>query len=121
MAEKDFTVYELYSIYGKMLTETQARAVEDYFGLDLSLGEIAQNRGTSRQAVKDAIACAEKQLFNLEHNLKLYDKIKRARAVISAVGGLDNSDNRNANGDIGACGDCSIAQALKSILDILEE
>lgn len=115
--EKDFTVYELYSIYGKMLTETQARAVEDYFGLDLSLGEIAQNRGTSRQSVKDAIACAEKQLFNLEHNLKLYDKIKRVRALVCAA----NADIANGANGKSAGGNCETAQTLKSILDILEE
>lgn len=85
MAEKDFTVYELYSIYGKMLTETQARAIADYFGLDLSLGEIALNRGISRQSVKDALSCAEKQLFNLEQNLRFYEKLLKIRALAKSI------------------------------------
>lgn len=104
MVEKDFSVYELYSVYGKMLTETQARAVEDYFGLDLSLGEIAENRKISRQAVKDAISCAEKQLFALEKNLGFYSKIKKIRALA-------------ANGDISP--ECE--QTLCRAIDILEE
>lgn len=104
MVEKDFSVYELYSVYGKMLTETQARAVEDYFGLDLSLGEIAENRKISRQAVKDAISCAEKQLFALEKNLGFYSKINKIRALLASE---NSSDGEKA--------------ALKCALDILEE
>lgn len=124
MAEKDFSVYELYSVYGKMLTETQARAVEDYFGLDLSLGEIAENRGISRQSVKDALTCAEKQLFNLESNLKFYDKIKRVRAVVSAAVEDNNRNNNDISSENAVLKNGETrgsVKAFNSILDILEE
>lgn len=124
MAEKDFSVYELYSVYGKMLTETQARAVEDYFGLDLSLGEIAENRGISRQSVKDALTCAEKQLFNLEKKLKFYDKIKRVHTVVSAAvedNNRNNNDIASENAVLKNGETRGSVKAFNSILDILEE
>lgn len=74
---KDFNVYALYAIYGELLTENQRAVVEDYFGLDLSLGEIAEMKGISRQAVKDALDKAEKLLYDYESKLKLYNKRKR--------------------------------------------
>ena len=74
---KDFNVYALYAIYGELLTENQRAVVEDYFGLDLSLGEIAEMKGISRQAVKDALDKAEKLLYDYESKLKLYSKRKR--------------------------------------------
>ena len=74
---KDFNVYALYAIYGELLTENQRAVIEDYFGLDLSLGEIAEMKGISRQAVKDALDKAEKLLYDYESKLKLYNKRKR--------------------------------------------
>ena len=84
MHSKDYAVYELYSLYGKMLTAAQA--VEDYYGFDLSLAEIAENRGVSRQAVSDALIGAEKQLFAIEEKIGLQAKIK-------AVANLKNGSN----------------------------
>ena len=66
MNAKDFNVYRLYGIYGELLTENQRAVIEDYFGLDLSLGEIAEMKGISRQAVKDTLAKGEK--LAIEHN-----------------------------------------------------
>ncbi len=74
---KDFNVYTLYGIYGELLTENQRTVVEDYFGLDLSLGEIAEMKGISRQAVKDALDKAEKLLYDYEKKLKLLEKRTR--------------------------------------------
>ncbi len=133
MASKDFTVYELYSIYGKTLTETQSRAVEDYFGLDLSLGEIAQNRGISRQSVKDTLSCAEKQLFALEENLRFYSKKLRVRELCAKLKTLLTSENFScdylkndyASENLKFSGkkinEENAAELLASILDVLED
>ena len=86
MHSKDYAVYELYSLYGKMLTAAQAQAVEDYYGFDLSLAEIAENCGVSRQAVSDALIGAKKQLFAIEEKIGLQAKIK-------AVANLKNGSN----------------------------
>ena len=43
--------------------------MEDYFGLDLSLGEIAEMRGVSRQAIKYTLDMAEQMLVQYEEKL----------------------------------------------------
>ena len=53
--EKNLNVSILLDFYGAMLTEKQREAVEYYYNDDLSLSEIADNQGISRQGVRDAI------------------------------------------------------------------
>ena len=61
--EKNLNVSILLDFYGAMLTEKQREAVEYYYNDDLSLSEIADNQGISRQGVRDAINRAEALLF----------------------------------------------------------
>ena len=68
---KDMTVTMLYDFYGDMLTEKQAEAIELYYNEDLSLAEIAEPLGISRQGVRDNIKRGEKQLVEFEQTLGL--------------------------------------------------
>ena len=43
----------LCEIYGKLLTKKQLNILDNYYNLDLSLSEIAENEGITRQAVRD--------------------------------------------------------------------
>lgn len=52
---KNLEVSFLLDFYGEMLTAKQREAVELYYFEDLSLAEIADNQGISRQGVRDAI------------------------------------------------------------------
>ena len=67
--EKNLNVSILLDFYGAMLTEKQREAVEYYYNDDLSLSEIADNQGISRQGVRDAIKRAEALLFEMEECL----------------------------------------------------
>ena len=53
----------LCEIYGKLLTEKQLNILDNYYNLDLSLSEIAENEGITRQAVRDIIKKGENKLF----------------------------------------------------------
>ncbi len=99
MEGKNFHYYRLYSIYGELLTEKQRETVEDYFGLDLSLGEIAEMRGVSRQAIKYTLDSAEQILSQYEAKLKFCEKIVK-------IEGCEELDGRKLK---------------KQILKILEE
>ena len=57
---KNLDVVLLADFYGEMLTENQRRFIEYYYNDDLSLSEIAQNEGITRQGVRDAVKRAEK-------------------------------------------------------------
>lgn len=61
----------LLSFYGKMLTERQREWLRLYYEDDLSLSEIAETSGVTRQAAHDAIRRGERQLEALEARLGL--------------------------------------------------
>ena len=62
----------LYDFYGELLTEHQKEIYEQFVLDDLSLGEIAEAEGISRQGVHDLIKRCNK---TLEGNFKMYLKI----------------------------------------------
>ncbi len=72
---KDLKVSYLLECYGKMLTEKQCRVVDMYYNEDLSLAEIAEIESITRQGVHDFLKKAEAQLYELESNLHLLQKI----------------------------------------------
>jgi len=69
--EKNVKISILCEIYGKLLTEKQANIIDKYYNQDLSLSEIAENEGVSRQAVRDIIMKGENKLFEFEEKLGL--------------------------------------------------
>jgi predicted DNA-binding protein YlxM (UPF0122 family) len=71
MLEKLNRVNLLFDIYGPLLTARQREALRFYYLDDLSLGEIAEEYGTSRQAVYDLIRRAVAALETLERKLGL--------------------------------------------------
>lgn len=69
---KNLLICDLLALYGPLLTEKQARLLELYYFDDLSLSEIAENEGGSRQGVMDVIKRAEKELLRAEDTLHLH-------------------------------------------------
>ena len=61
----------LCQIYGKLLTEKQFDYINDYYNNDLSLAEIAENYGITRQAARDNIKKGENKLFEYEEKLQI--------------------------------------------------
>ena len=86
MEGKNFLYYRLFSIYGELLTEKQRETIEDYFGLDLSLGEIAEMRGVSRQAIKYTIDTAQELLSHYESKLNFCKKIEKIESLTEKDG-----------------------------------
>lgn len=66
---KDLNISYLLDFYGDMLTDKQREVVDYYYNDDLSLSEIAENEGITRQGVRDAIKRAEAQLLEMEERL----------------------------------------------------
>lgn len=69
----------LYDLYGGMLTEKQREIFTLYYEEDLSLAEIAQNEGITRQGVRDTIVRAEEALLEFEDRLHLSDRLSGIR------------------------------------------
>ncbi len=77
MFEKDLRLIMLFDFYGELLTETQKTMFDYYYNDDLSLSEIAENTGITRQGVRDSIKRAEETLQSFEKKLGLADKFQR--------------------------------------------
>ena len=68
----DFIKYnKLFDCYESLLTEKEKAVFKDYYGDDLSLKEIADNKKVSRSAVHKTIKVVEEKLDYYENNLKL--------------------------------------------------
>ena len=78
----------LYDFYGEPLTKHQRQIYERIVYDNLSLGEIAQEEGVSRQAVHDMVKRCDKILQGYEEKLKLiarFESMKRKIACISRL------------------------------------
>lgn len=69
--ERNVEVGLLFSIYRNMLTQRQAESIDLYYNEDLSLSEISEHMGITRQGVRDNIKRAEHTLFDVEARLGL--------------------------------------------------
>jgi len=87
----------LFDHYGGMLTDKQRECFQLRYEQDLSLGEIAESMGVSRQAVNDSLTRTEALLRRMEENIgsvKRYNDIRKAlREILEAAAVLDASSD----------------------------
>ena len=84
MEEKIEQAY-LYDFYGELLNEHQRRIYEDFVFNDLSLGEIADEEGISRQGVHDMVKRCTKTLEGYEEKLHLIAKFMSAKHSVEQI------------------------------------
>lgn len=83
-----FEVTLLFDTYGDMLTEKQREYLDMRYNQDMSLGEIAQMQGVSRQAVHDNLVRTENLLRRMEENIGCVKRdllIRRANEELLAI------------------------------------
>ncbi len=83
--EKNVEISMLCQIYGKLLTEKQYILLNDYYNNDLSLSEIAENFGITRQAVRDNLKKGENKLFDYEEKLNVMKKTMEQEEKIALI------------------------------------
>ena len=86
--EKDLEFIELFETYKGLLTERQRELFSSYYLYDLSLSEIAEPEGLSRQSVYDAVKKVKNKLLEYEKALGLKEiktKIKTLSNKLSAT------------------------------------
>lgn len=91
MLDKVLKVGLLFDFYGALLTEKQQQCLEMHYLQDLSLSEIADEFGVSRQAVHDILRRAEQTLNEYEVKLKLIERHRRDQHTIRQVYDLVDS------------------------------
>ena len=75
----------LLDLYGEALTVKQRDYLNFYYNDDLSLSEIAENEGITRQGVRDAIKRAEALLFDMESKLKFSQKLEKFQSGLDEI------------------------------------
>ena len=76
----------LYDFYGELLTPHQRRVYEDVVLNDMSLSEIAEEQGISRQGVHDLIRRCDRILAGYEEKLHLVEKFLAVREKVHRIG-----------------------------------
>ena len=82
---KNLEMSYLLDFYGEVLTEKQRDMMQQYFNMDLSLSEIADNFNITRQGVRDAIKRAETQLIAMEERLGLVSRFENMKIGLSEI------------------------------------
>ena len=75
----------LYDYYGGMLTERQRICFDMRYNQDLSLGEIGEALGVSRQAVCDNLARTEEILRRMEENIGCVSRNQKSRKALQVI------------------------------------
>lgn len=78
----------LFDFYGELLTEHQRRVYEDAVYNDLSLSEIAEEQGISRQGVHDLVKRCDRALLDYEKKLKLIARFMKIKEQIQEIDDL---------------------------------
>lgn len=92
---KDLSVSRLLDVYGCFLSEKQRTLALCYYDEDLSLAEIAENEGVSRQAVCDMLRRVCNQLSDWEKECGYFEKFKQLRALKNKAVSGDKSAINN--------------------------
>ncbi|MEA4847157.1 MAG: putative DNA-binding protein [Clostridiaceae bacterium] len=103
MYDKLVQIALLFDFYGQLLTEKQMEIVDMYYNNDLSLGEISEQQGISRQGVYDTLKRAEKTLYQYEGKLGLVERfLKQKENLHEIIEMLDKliSEEGSGNQDI---------------------
>ena len=75
----------LYDYYGELLNEMQKEYFEAYYFDNLSLSEISENDGKSRNAIHKCIKSSSSKLYEYENKLRLYEKKCKLDKVIDKI------------------------------------
>ena len=84
MDDREYLVI-LYDYYGELLSDIQREYFEEYYFDNLSLSEISENDGKSRNAIHKCVKSGCSKLYEYEDKIKLYEKKKKLDSVISRI------------------------------------
>ena len=87
MKNQTYRMTMLFDFYGELLTERQKEFFDLYYNEDLSLAEIAENSGISRQGVRDVIVRAEGVMQEVEDKTGLIHRFLQMQQYIASIQG----------------------------------
>ena len=85
MKNQAYRMSMLYDFYGDLLTDRQKEFFDLYYNDDLSLSEIAENYGISRQGARDVIVRAEATMDEIEEKTHLIRRFHQSQKELLAI------------------------------------
>ena len=85
MFEKDLKIGFLLDFYGDVLSERRRTVLDYYYNDDLSLAEISEHLGITRQGVRDSIKRAEATLLEMEDKLGLAKRFREIQRGLDTI------------------------------------
>ena len=85
MKNQTYRMTMLFDFYGELLTERQKEFFDLYYNEDLSLAEIAENAGISRQGVRDVIVRAESAMQEIEDKTGIIKRFEAQRPHLDII------------------------------------
>ncbi len=106
----------LLDLYGELLTDKQRQVLDQYYNYDLSLQEIADNVGISKQGVYDILKRSEHTLSETEEKLRFLERLGRIQETLENI-----LDKLTLIHDQGACGaEDMLDTAILEIEDLID-
>lgn len=100
--EKNIEVSLLLDFYGELLKPGVRQTIDLYYNDDLSLAEVAQQCGITRQGVRDSVKRGESLLFDFEKKLGLMRRFRELENGLDRIAALardiaeNSSDKKSA-------------------------
>ena len=99
--EENVKISILLETYGNLLTEKQYDLLDNYYNNDLSLSEIAEIEGITRQAVRDNLKKGESKLFEYEEKLGVMKKtLMQEESIASILSEIAKIENKSSDEEI---------------------
>ena len=111
--DKSNEISLLFDFYSELLSEKKREAASLYFNEDLSLSEIAQHMGITRQGVSDLIRRSESELYDFENKLGLYSRFEAINASALKIKELSKSIAEESSGEMKAKALVILSEAAK--------
>lgn len=116
--DKKLIISLLLDFYGQLLSEKQFEIMDYYYNDDLSLREIADIVGITRQGVHDTIKRSEILLEELENKLGLYSSRQRIQQQLEHINtAIMNIENENSI----VCKNKTIEQECGYVINIIAD
>ena len=92
--EKDLRYIELFELYQGLLTDRQRELFRSHYYYDLSLAEIAEPDGNSRQSVYAAVKKVKEKLDEYESTLRLHQTNAKLYSTAVALKDIDEKKSK---------------------------
>lgn len=116
---KNLELSYLLDFYGNALTEKQQEMMEQYYNEDLSLSEIGENFGITRQGVRDAIKHGESSLLELEEKVGFAAKYRQVQEKLTEMEQIIRKAKFDNSGRYGGYNGGDFDRTLDQLLHIV--